>query len=748
MENNDDSDRCRLPSQSIGDPPWLVYTHGKSKKKKIQTFCKFTDSNNNNNNNNNNIVYIKSIPELRGKKIRGTFHGWLVLRDVNNRKMFSLWNIARSQSLDLPPLPYLPTFGINEGEIPLSGVVLTAPIPNTSTTADCVLLLFFNFQVFWCRPRLRRNARINWVAQKLVFDGKILCVAQAAILKGVIYSWAKVVATDGPIRLQVVSMRMVDGELKVLSLQHAPIISCKHTCIRTYFYVLESCGLLYLVNLYLPHEDGNIISVSKVWELDPPTENWVEVKCLNGRAFFLGPCGSTWCWGSDNDSTVSSSSSSVGYRKDCLYLALDKKRILYSYSLAERSMTPFQTYQNLQTSVVSENYWLNVKPQHYRLAAIQDRKEHNRKTQIHIIEEKVADEGTEATESLLISILPTDMISLISEHLHLFEYRNFRASCKMFRSLVSPLPKRTNKLLPVPILIFFTTDDGQCRMIDPSRDDDSYYCNHLQLPEYPFTVHFCKDGWIVIHDRQLVSLKYLNPLTRVKQDFPLDEDLKISDLKSFGFSTNPTSPDCVTVVFDHDDFGLVLIHYIQYGDQKWKDCRLENQVDFFFAGYSCPLYFAGAFYVLGVDGRLGEFKVLGDGQQSWRIYKKPTTRIKYLHSYHLVECHGDLLAVFIGHMGTWVEVYKFNLSKRKWIQVKSLGNYCLFVSNSSSFSAEPTEAWMRNRIYVPRIKGNRIVFYSLDTCKFHVSGIEDDSLVNLFGTTEPLHCFWFWENCA
>ncbi|KAL2944581.1 hypothetical protein RDABS01_032928 [Bienertia sinuspersici] len=374
-----------------------------------------------------------------------------------------------------------------------------------------------------------------------------------------------------------------------------------------------------------------------------------------------------------------------------------------------------------------------------RLAAIQNRKEHNRKTPIYIVEEKVADEETEATESLLISTLPTDMISLISEHLHLFEYRNFRASCKMFRSLVSPLPKTTKKLLPVPILIFFTTDDGQCRMIDPSRDDDSYYCNHLQLPEYPFTVHFCKDGWIVIHNRQLVSLKYLNPLTRVKQDFPLDEDLKISDLKSFGFSTNPTSPDCVTVVFDHDDFGLVLIHYIQYGDQKWKDCRLENQVDFFFAGYSCPLYFAGAFYVLGVDGRLGEFKVLGDGQQSWRIYKKPTTRIKYLHSYHLVECHGDLLAVFIGHMGTWVEVYKFNLSKRKWIKVKSLGNYCLFVSNSSSFSAEPTEAWMRNRIYVPRIKGNRIVFYSLDTCKFHVSGIEDDSLVNLFGTTEPLH---------
>ncbi|KAL2944558.1 hypothetical protein RDABS01_032905 [Bienertia sinuspersici] len=239
----------------------------------------------------------------------------------------------------------------------------------------------------------------------------------------------------------------------------------------------------------------------------------------------------------------------------------------------------------------------------------------------------------------------------------------------MFRSLVSPLPKTTNKLLPVPILIFFTTDDGQCRMIDPSRDDDSYYCNHLQLPEYPFTVHFCKDGWIVIHDRQL--------------DFPLDEDLKISDLKSIGFSANPTSSDCVTVVFDHD---------YDVGSYIMSNTGIRN-------GRT-----VGAFYVLGIDGRLGEFKVLGDGQK--------------------IECNGDLLAVFIGRMGTWVEVYKFNLSERKWIKVKSLGNYSLFVSNSSSFSIQPTEAWMRNRIYVPRIKGNRIVSTHLILASFMCLGLK------------------------
>ncbi|KAL2944557.1 hypothetical protein RDABS01_032904 [Bienertia sinuspersici] len=414
-----------------------------------QTFCKLTDSNNND--NNNNIAYIKSIPILPNKSIWGTFHGW-------------------SQSLNLPPLPYLPTLGTNAKEVELTCVGLTAPVLNT---------------MFWCRPRLRHSDMINWVDQILGFNGKLLCVRQTAILKGIIYSFAMVADKEGPFRLQVASMRMVDGELKLLSLLPAPIGS-KRTCLGSFSFLLESCGLLYIVSVfYVPHGFSNVISVSKVWELDPPKKHWVEVKCLNGRAFFLGQHCSTWCWGSDNGSTISSSSSSVGYRKDCLYLPFEKL-ILYSYCLAERSITPFQTYQNLQPTGVSDYYWLNFKPQHHRLSAIQNRKEYSRKTQIHVVEEKVADEETEATESLLISILPTDMISLISEYIHLFEYRNFRASCKMFRSLVSPLPKRTNKLLPVPILIFFTTDDGQCRMIDPSRDDDSYYCNHLQLPEYRF----------------------------------------------------------------------------------------------------------------------------------------------------------------------------------------------------------------------------------------------------------------------
>lgn len=132
------------------------------------------------------------------------------------------------------------------------------------------------------------------------------------------------------------------------------------------------------------------------------------------------------------------------------------------------------------------------------------------------------------------------------------------------------------------------------------------------------------------------------------------------------------------------------------------------------------------------------------GAVDWRVLDKSRSPCKHFHQNVLAECDGDLLSVFLGHKGntSWIRIYKLNRSTlEEWEEISTLGSYSLYVSRSSSFGAIAERPNLANRIYFPIFHRDNLVYYSLNTKRYHAIGRED-SLANLFGTRMPLFCAW------
>ncbi|KAJ8440478.1 hypothetical protein Cgig2_013637 [Carnegiea gigantea] len=238
--------------------------------------------------------------------------------------------------------------------------------------------------------------------------------------------------------------------------------------------------------------------------------------------------------------------------------------------------------------------------------------------------------------------LPLHLIELVAERMHLFDYLNFRAACKEFRSIAPVSGWRTNN--SYPLLMFFESEESSCGLMDPCRSDSC--C--IIIPELfqgIFHIGFSKDGWLLLHSYKEGSLQFFNPFTRVRE-------------------------------------GTFEVHD-----------RPET---------------------LGDDG---------------------------MHSNHLVECDGELLSIFIGEMGKWIQVFRFDQTKMKWVRIESIGNHVLFLSPISSFSMVARERGMANRIYLPRRYGNGVLFYALDTGKYSILTGEK-SFEDFSGTKEHTRCCW------
>ena len=335
---------------------------------------------------------------------------------------------------------------------------------------------------------------------------------------------------------------------------------------------------------------------------------------------------------------------------------------------------------------------------------------------------------------------PLHLIALVAKRMHLFDYVNFRAACKGFRSIAPVARWRTNN--SYPLLMFFESEEPLCRLMDPCRSDSHY----IVMPEWCkgiVYVVFSKDGWLLVQVNKGHSLHFFNPFIGVKGEYPLLPYL--NDFSSLGFSTCPTTFDCVTVAIDYYSLydGDVVIRYHCFGDEMWRECMFQQHDEINFEGplLTSPVYYEGAFYFLGQRGCLGVFQLV-DEVGTWEVHDKPETLgDDIFHSSHLVECDGQILSIFNGDMGKWIQISRFDQKKRKWVQIESLGNHVLFLSRASSFSMAAREPEMANRIYLPRQCGDGVLFYALDTGKYSILA-GDKSFQDFSGTKEHLRCCW------
>ncbi|KAL2926116.1 hypothetical protein RDABS01_023709 [Bienertia sinuspersici] len=416
-----------------------------------------------------------------------------------------------------------------------------------------------------------------------------------------------------------------------------------------------------------------------------------------------------------------------GIGPNCIYFYVpDMSETLYLYNLLDQTWTTLSPCPSL-LSPCDDLFWVIPPPQQQQQreewkTGIKEEDFPNQK--VYPIDCQELSQMKE-TQNNILSKLPFHIIELVSNYMHLFEYWNFHGSCKVLRAGLPEPHERTNN---DPLFMVFNDSDGLCKIMDPYRHD-SRSKKILPLPLNPLTLEFSKNGWLLY----LVGRKSLH-LINVGVDH---------HYKSIAFSTNPTCPECLIVaIYEWND--SLSFYYLRHGDKTWNVCDFNrNQHVTFCPSSSTPIFQEGAFYYLDMSGKLGIFAwVDGHGHPSWQVYERPQIKDRKLCLSCLVECDGNIYSVFVGKMGNWIEVFRFDYPNKCWIKIDYMKNYTLFISRKSSFSIVTSDDRMRNKIFLPLLRGKDIVYYSLDTKKYHILG-HDDVMENLLGLKEPRCCCWF-----
>lgn len=231
-----------------------------------------------------------------------------------------------------------------------------------------------------------------------------------------------------------------------------------------------------------------------------------------------------------------------GFEGNCVYFACEGYEYIYKYRLEDDSFTFLLACSNLKTPSNGPTW---VMPLHQRLLAEKEFGSNLMEEAENLIQSNMVIKHREVeqlsekneTQENLLSKLPPDLITLISTHLHLFDYLNFRASCKAFWSFVPQAQWRTNNSLP--LFMFSKNGNELCELRDPCRND-SYSVMVPHSPKVPTEIEFSKNGWLVVCTSG-ESLQFFNPFTREKGEFPCEFR---HQFVSLGFST---SPKCFTV---------------------------------------------------------------------------------------------------------------------------------------------------------------------------------------------------------
>ncbi|KAK9699750.1 hypothetical protein RND81_08G193800 [Saponaria officinalis] len=701
----------------MGNAPWLIVTHANhgNRRKAVekQTFCSLSEGKS----------YIKTIVDLDGKSIVASSRfGWLILRERDNVGMYSVWNPVTLQYLLLPKLPDAP-------EQRPRCVFTSAP-----DTEACVLVLFFEGLVCLCiNPNAGGDCR--WIRHRLEHDGESVSVTDAIFLNGFIYARASYKSREGG--YESLFSRLKVSEDDSYSLSFEPFfLEVPHHLINFKIYVrrldhiLEVSGVVYLVHMLVRHADdmGNYdIFKAFIWRLDMSAMSWIRVESLGDRAFLLSYRGSTWCYGGVSGALV---------EKNTIYLVADRYHTLHSYRLRDDNCSFISPHPSFHWSGGNAPTWF-IPPHCIRFVL-------KLPNFIFIHEEKEVSEKVNNAEmnlrlsNNLLSEIHIDIMSSIADHLHLLDYLNL---CVAYQNLDPEMTwAKWQRGCSFPLFASFKNKNDLCELWDP-RENIVHSFNTPHLADHLATIEFCNNGWLLLRVEGY-SLQYLNPFTKERGTYP--SSYMITCNASYAFSTCPTSSDCVTVAID--GYNEVIISCFEAANNEWSyhsfGYNPDEDVEFWANYNSSPKYYDGAFYFLDVKGNLGIFEKVEE-EWCWDVYPSPLTEYERLtlYSCYLVELDGQLTCVYIHHLGRRVQVFKLDVWELHWDKLHDLGEHVLFLSSASSFSPFEKDITKRNRIYLSRFVGDKIVYYSLDTCMFHTLG-EGDSRIDLYGTSSQPFCCW------
>ncbi|KAL5718547.1 hypothetical protein ACHQM5_011436 [Ranunculus cassubicifolius] len=645
-----------------------------------QTFCVPADRS----------YHVRSVPEMRQMMCFASCYGWLILQNRFSAEC-CLFDPVTLTKILLPPL----------ADVSPTTAVLTAPPSDPS----CVIMFYKQKKNSCCFCKIGDR---NWIEQKV--ECKINTwrtpFGYAVSSKGKIYLFC----WKGTFVIDVQDTFAIIRSCEIMRYGSSVPYETE-----THNYYLKARGDIFqVVVIYL-----GVTSLARnivVHKLDIPSMAWVKVESLGDMIFLLGV------------SSVSVSAAEFGAKGNCVYFVANQRTNLCCFDMEDGAITVTQPCPT-KLPHWGEPFW--VVP--------------NSKLQLQVKNDVANAKCEVKKEQETWKDLPTDLLQLILQSLYLGDCIRFRLTCKAWLSMTPPIRslhlQDQSESQPLPWLISFRNNrNGLCHFYHPIYND----VYTLHLPRLAgATVRYAKFGWLLMSEEGIEDiLFFFNPMTTETIKLP-DPDLK--PFLNIAFSSPPTSPDCV--VFGHllsMDGNVGMVAYRKEKDD-WSSYILTVSYTFV-AANSNPVSYNGVFYSLSRDGKLGIFNPKESEQEDmWKVY----TNLSVLtlgpintRSF-IVECDGELLSVFVGHMGSPVHVYKLDRSNRsmQWIEVKSLGDKVMFLSHGSSVLVATDLKGTEDRIYFPRLKENANVFYSLKSGNYHSFG--EESHAEWMDTSEHWNCSWF-----
>lgn len=309
------------PPFSPQQHPWLVIFHGADKQKQI--FFSISEDR----------YYMRTIPELRNKKICECAHGWLVLLDSNSGDCY-IWNPISNDKIQLPPLP---DTRYNELQC-----LLSAP-PHEP---ECCILFFDPpSSLYFCKPGTYNQEFHKYDLQPIsknsimwfwtIFRGKLYGLSfQREILVLFDLDHDSGIVTATPMVNQP-----PDDFGEFLDMPH-------YACNLIQY---DNDALLYVHMLYHGWQMQEIYGFL-VFRFDFIEKTWVKVKSIGETAIFLEDYRGTIC-----------STKGTNLKRESIYFTKHEDRRLYVFNLETQSLSVSLPCPHVSKKK-SQFYWLTLPP--------------------------------------------------------------------------------------------------------------------------------------------------------------------------------------------------------------------------------------------------------------------------------------------------------------------------------------------------------------------------------------------------
>ncbi|KAI3826414.1 hypothetical protein L1987_00462 [Smallanthus sonchifolius] len=398
----------------------------------------------------------------------------------------------------------------------------------------------------------------------------------------------------------------------------------------------------------------------------------------------------------------------------------DTKIVFYSLETC-RTMSLSLMPCTLQESQVLVWTMLECRLEVDQLVSKEEEKDKDIETVIRRVKPDETESDSTTSESHLLNV-PFHILEMITECCVGVEYMKFRATCKRCR-IAAPRIQWSNKTtlrrwqmysVASPWLMVLDNYRGIITFIDPVCGD-KYFIKKPRELNGDCKICYSMYGWLLMRTIPRSQLCFFNPFTSNILKLPAMPCC----LGSLCFSAPPTSPDCMVVGFTSLH---VYIHFVSQ-EPSWSRYDLDTGSDDLHS-FPIPTLSGRDMYVLCNNERIEAFRNLGeeDFSRVVAVDKGPISSCTSLTEYFLLKCDQHLLLVIVGEVEESVEVFKLNDSTKEWEKIDGLGKHMIYISYPSCFCLESKSPEMENKIYFPRTLHNedtKIVFYSLETCKYH-----------------------------